>query len=169
MQKRAVIVMRSERDGKLTREVADDWGIPCKPVEHPLAWSVQLAILKINEKFYNNFMDMSEVYLDEENAAMFMMNLRLKQDDGNMIALWFSDDLEESIRNWHVSSRAFNRILLTSDEVVRSQKEILELRAPFDVEYLSKAINIDGFFRMVKVDLEAIDEIIMRELRSAQI
>jgi hypothetical protein len=166
MANRALVVMYHAIDENPVKDVAKNWRIPNKKVKHPFAWAAQIAILTLHREFYSNFMHMYEVSLTEENAKEFIMNLRMQATRGEVVAIWFSEDLEENVNAWHEASRALAELSEAADTASQMQKHLLGIKAPCNMKYENAKIDLEKYLDTVNADLAQLKDMIKRELQA---
>ncbi len=164
--KRALVVLYHAREENPVKTVAKNWRIPNRKVKHPFAWAAQIAVLTLHRDFYSNFMHMYEVDLSEENATDFITNLRLQDDRKGVVAIWFSEQLEENVNAWHEASRVIESLAHAADQVARMQQSFLSMKAPFDMDFENAKTDLSHFVSVVKADLREMKNKIERELLS---
>ena len=64
----------------------------------------------LNSDYPNPFVQIVEITSDDDTAAQYMMNLRLQNDDKEILAFWFDSNLEAKVAAWSLAVPAIEKV-----------------------------------------------------------
>lgn len=173
MTKRAMVLMRDVVYGTPARDLAETWNAPCVLLKgsafQDIVDTVMTAAGVIRPNYPNQYVQITEVNFDADTAAQFMINLRLEQGDLEILAFWFSDELEAKVNAWSAASQAIEKTVGHLKSAKNQVSKLSKVKKIFNADLTIKSLDFTRYINATLSEFENLTSSLKSEIEAGLI
>ena len=173
MTKRAMILMRDVVFGSPALELAGTWNLPSKVLKgsafEDLIACVTAAARVLKSDYPNPFVQIVEIIADDDTAAQYMMNLRMQNDDKEILAFWFDSNLEAKVAAWRLAVPAIDKLTKSLTSAKGAASKLYATEKNFKMKFSVRTTDFSGLLKSMSAEFGQVAADLQNELRSCVI
>lgn len=173
MPRRAMILMRDVVFGSPAHDLAGDWSLTSKVLKgsafEDLIECVTAAARVLRADFPNRFVQIVEIAADDDTAAQYMMNLRMQNDDKEILAFWFDSNLEAKVAAWSLAVPAIAKITSNLKSAKSTSSKLSAAEKALNVQFTLRSKDFSATLKSIQAEFEDAAALLQSELKACLI